>query len=168
VPLSSRKSHDPRFLSTTGNLDSHLHAQSYDFLPGMLAEEMNQLRTSLVAAQKLEKNCPLRDKPTRTAEREAIERDVARLRTKLDKQKRETREREVMADVKREERKKREEGKGAWYMKKGTFFDILSSLLPKGPFHLQRPRAGCMVDIEAVYGTAGHHDTGESPKYAQL
>lgn len=142
VPLSSRKSHDPRFLSTTGNLDSHLHAQSYDFLPGMLAEEMKQLRTSLVAAQKLEKNCPLRDKPTRTAEREAIERDVARLRTRLDRQKRETREREVMADVKREERKKREEGKGAWYMKKGTFFDMLSSLL-QGSF--SSPESACWL-----------------------
>jgi ribosomal RNA-processing protein 36 len=89
---------------------------------------MKQLRQDLIAAQKLEKSCPLRDKPARTAERDEIERSVARLRTRLDKQKRETREREVLADVKREERKKREEGKGAWYMKKGMLIGSLEGM----------------------------------------
>lgn len=120
ISLPSRQSHDPRFLSTAGRLDPSLHAKGYNFLPELLATEMAQLRQSLAAAVKLEKSCPLREKPQRTAEREAIERDVARLRTKLDRQKIAQREREALAGVKKEEREKRKEGKGAWYMKKGA------------------------------------------------
>lgn len=144
ISLPSRQSHDPRFLSTAGRLDPSLHAKGYNFLPELLATEMTQLRQSLAAAVKLEKSCPLREKPQRTAEREEIERDVARLRTKLDRQKIAQREREALAGVNKEERERRKEGKGAWYMKKGAFMFYCSNIQVRTAV---KPCAWCRLGI---------------------
>ncbi|WWC65813.1 uncharacterized protein I303_108435 [Kwoniella dejecticola CBS 10117] len=117
---------DPRFSSVSaGNLDAHLHNASYDFLPSMLKEEMANLRTALKTAEKVERSCPWAEKPMRTAEREAIELQLGRLRTKLVKHENEERERNVLSKVKKEERAKRAEGKGAWYLKKSEKRDLL-------------------------------------------
>ncbi|WVW86961.1 hypothetical protein I302_109017 [Kwoniella bestiolae CBS 10118] len=117
---------DPRFSSiSAGNLDAHLHSASYSFLPSMLKEELSSLKTALVQAQKLERTCPWAEKPARTAEREKIELQLGRVRTRLVKSDNEERERNVLAKMKREEREKREQGKGAWYMKKSEKRDLL-------------------------------------------
>ncbi|WRT69665.1 uncharacterized protein IL334_006655 [Kwoniella shivajii] len=117
---------DPRFSSVSaGNLDAHLHSQSYSFIPSLLKEELSSLKKSLSVAMKLERTCPWAEKPQRTAEREEIELKLGQVRTKLVRTERENRERDVLAKFKKEERGKREEGKGAWYMKNSEKRDLL-------------------------------------------
>ncbi|WWC95793.1 hypothetical protein V866_002659 [Kwoniella sp. B9012] len=126
VDLHKPQRRDPRFSSVSaGNLDAHLHSASYSFLPSMLKEELSSLKIALAQAQKIERTCPWAEKPARTAERENIELDLGRVRTRLVKSQNEERERNVLAKMKKEEREKREQGKGAWYMKKSEKRDLL-------------------------------------------
>lgn len=83
---------------------------------------MNEKKAALYAARKLEANAPVAQRAMRISEREAIERDLARVRSKLERTERETRERETLAKIKKEERTKREAGKGEWYMKRCECF----------------------------------------------
>lgn len=119
VDVPKKASRDPRFSSlSAGQVDAHLHAQGYAFLPQLLRDEQKNLRQAVAAAMKAEKTCKLYEKPRFTAERERLELELARVRTKVERTERETRNREVLSSAKREEREKREQGKGAWYMKK--------------------------------------------------
>lgn len=88
-------------------------------------------------ASKAEANCPLSQKPARTAEREMLELQLGRLRTKIERGEREAKEREVLARVKKEENQKRDQGKGAWYMKKSR------SLFPPFFHTLPYPNPSC-------------------------
>ena len=111
---------DPRFSSVSaGRIDPHLHTKAYEFLPNLLRTELKDLRTAVTLAKKAERTCSWADKPTRTAERERLEGELGRLRTKFERTERETRERDVLATMKKEEREKRKQGKGEWFMKKG-------------------------------------------------
>lgn len=120
IPKVDRR--DPRFSSLSGGpVDAHIHARGYAFMPDLLKTELKNLRASVAAAGKAERACKLSDKPRYTAERERLEKEMARVRTRLEKNEREAREREVLAKAKGEEREKRASGKGAWYMKKCEF-----------------------------------------------
>ncbi|KAK6908487.1 hypothetical protein I203_102489 [Kwoniella mangroviensis CBS 8507] len=126
VDVHKPQRRDPRFSSVSaGNLDAHLHSASYSFLPSILKEELSSLKTALAQAQKIERTCPWAEKAARTAEREKIELDLGRVRTRLVKSQNEERERNVLARMKKEEREKREQGKGAWFMKKSEKRDLL-------------------------------------------
>ncbi|WWC73728.1 uncharacterized protein I206_107700 [Kwoniella pini CBS 10737] len=117
---------DPRFSSVSaGNLDAHLHNASYNFLPSMLKEEMKNLKISLKEAIKIENNCPLFEKSLRILEREKIELNLSKIRTKLVKYENEERERNVLSKINKEERIKRKQGKGSWFMKKSEKKDLL-------------------------------------------
>lgn len=128
IAIPKQVQRDPRFSAASGNLDSDLHSKSYGFIFDVVKEEYETVKSALSLAQKAEKTCPLRDKPMRTAERQEIERNVAQLRTKLDRMRTKSREKEILSKIKREEREKQAEGKGAWYMKKGERL-IVESLL---------------------------------------
>lgn len=119
ISIPKREVRDPRFSSVSGSLNPHLHSQAYDFLPQLFETEFAELKKAVVAATKAERSCPLREKPARTADRERLELELGRMRSRIDRAKGEKREREVLAQVKKQERDKRSEGKGAWYMKKG-------------------------------------------------
>ncbi|KAL1406459.1 rRNA biogenesis protein rrp36 [Vanrija albida] len=126
VDVPKKASRDPRFSSlSAGQVDAHLHAQGYAFLPKLLRDELSNLRKAVTAATKAEKTCKLYEKPRFTAERERLELELARVRTKVERTERETRNREVLSAAKREEREKREQGKGAWFMKKSEKRDLL-------------------------------------------
>ncbi|ODN98101.1 hypothetical protein I350_07743 [Cryptococcus amylolentus CBS 6273] len=124
VPKPERR--DPRFSSlSAGHANADLHHKSYSFLPSLLKEELVSLKAQVAAAKKAEKQCSLRDKPQRVEERERLEEEMGRVRTRLARGEKEELERETLAKAKREEREKRESGKGAWYMKKGEKRDLL-------------------------------------------
>jgi len=113
---------DPRFdtMSSTA-FDPTKQSQSYSFLPKILKDDLAALRTAVQLASKAERTCPLSQKPARVAEREMLEMELGRLRTKIERGEREAKEREVLAGHKKEENAKRKEGKGAWYLKKSEF-----------------------------------------------
>ncbi|KAK1923571.1 hypothetical protein DB88DRAFT_540774 [Papiliotrema laurentii] len=124
LPKISRR--DPRFSSVSaGGVDMHLHGKSYGFIPELLKEEYAKLKKDLAAASKAERTCARVDKESWAEERARLERLLAQTRTRLERTEREAREREVLAKAKKEEREKREGGKGAWYMKKAAKRDLL-------------------------------------------
>ncbi|WVQ77725.1 hypothetical protein IAR50_007415 [Cryptococcus sp. DSM 104548] len=124
VPKPVRR--DPRFSSlSAGHANADLHHKSYSFLPSLLKEELASLKVQVAAAKKAEKQCSLRDKPQRVEERERLEEEMGRVRTRLARGEKEELERGTLAKAKKEEREKRESGKGAWYMKKGEKRDLL-------------------------------------------
>ena len=86
----------------------------------MLRAEVSSLKAAAKLATKAERTCAWAEKPARTAERERLEGELGRLRTRLERTERESRDREVLAGVKRQEREKQKQGKGAWFMKKGA------------------------------------------------
>lgn len=118
VPKPERR--DPRFSSVSaGHANADLHSKSYSFLPDLLRQEFSGLKEAVAAAKKAEKNCSWAEKPMKTAERERFEVQMGQVRTKLVRTEKESMEREILAKAKKEEREKRTQGKGAWYMKKG-------------------------------------------------
>lgn len=118
VPEPERR--DPRFSSVSaGHANADLHSKSYSFLPDLLRQEFSGLKEAVAAAKKAEKNCSWAEKPMKTAERERLEVQMGQVRTKLVRTEKESMEREILAKAKKEEREKRTQGKGAWYMKKG-------------------------------------------------
>lgn len=143
---------DPRFdTMSSSSIDPHLASQSYSFLPKILKDDLSALRTAVQMAQKAERTCPLAQKPARVAEREMLERQLGKLRTKIERGEREAKEREVLAGAKREENSKRKEGKGAWYMKKSTLRSVswLSFLPP--PFPHSISLLHCRGSISQLY-----------------
>ncbi|OWZ37828.1 rRNA biogenesis protein RRP36 [Cryptococcus neoformans c45] len=124
VPKPERR--DPRFSSVSaGHANADLHSKSYSFLPDLLRQEFSGLKEAVAAAKKAEKNCSWAEKPMKTAERERLEVQMGQVRTKLVRTEKESMEREILAKAKKEEREKRTQGKGAWYMKKGEKKDLL-------------------------------------------
>ncbi len=112
---------DPRFSSlSASNTDANLSRASYAFLPGLLRDEMKTLRGALTAATKAERSAPAADRAQRAAEREHLEGELARVRSRVERTEREEREREALRRVKKAEREKRAEGKGEWHMKRGA------------------------------------------------
>ena len=97
----------------------HLHSKSYDFIPTLLRDEFTALKQALTSASKAERTCPIQEKQGWTNERERLEKLVAQTRSRIERSERENREREVLSRAKKDEREKRKDGKGAWYMKKG-------------------------------------------------
>ncbi|CAK9781603.1 DUF947-domain-containing protein [Cutaneotrichosporon oleaginosum] len=124
VPRSERR--DPRFSALSAEkANPDVHAKRYAFVPELLEAEMKDLQAQLAAAKKAEKACKLVEKPRFTAAREDVERELARVRTRLDRARTEQREREVLARVRGEENARRKDGKGAWYLKKSEKRDLL-------------------------------------------
>jgi len=54
-----------------------------------------------------------------------LEKALARVRTKLEQKERDVRERDVLSDIKKEERAKQANGKKAWHMKNSEKRDLL-------------------------------------------
>ncbi|RSH93277.1 rRNA bioproteinsis protein rrp36 [Saitozyma podzolica] len=125
VDVQKQDRRDPRFSSVSGQVNVDLHAKAYDFLPGMLSAEFDALKTAVAMAVKAERTCAWADKPARTAERERLEAELGKQRTRLERTRREARDREVLAKVKKEEREKQKQGKGAWHMKQSEKRDLL-------------------------------------------
>lgn len=109
---------DPRFIDATGDFSSDQFSRQYDFLAQMHLAEHTTLREDFKKAKKL-----LRSAPRDTWEERAQEVDRLQLALKyaesaVSKDKREQIERTALATVKNAEREKRDNGKGAWWMKK--------------------------------------------------
>ena len=85
----------------------------------MLRDEFGSLKRRHRDAIKVEKACPWSQKASRTAERETVEAELGRLRTKLDRMDRERVESKVLKEAKSRERSLQEAGKRAWFMKTG-------------------------------------------------
>jgi len=132
---------------SAGNTDTNLTASSYSFVPKLIEEEYQNLRSAYQLAVKRERTAPRHEKEDRIAEKEQLERDVNRARTRLDVARKAEREREVLKKVKTEQKERAKEGKGTFHLKRGqlrsvlrryTFDDV--SLMPLYDMLLQAKR----------------------------
>ena len=104
---------------SAGNTDTNLTASSYSFVPKLIEEEYQNLRSAYQLAVKRERTAPRHEKEDRIAEKEQLERDVNRARTRLDVARKAEREREVLKKVKTEQKERAKEGKGTFHLKRG-------------------------------------------------
>jgi len=81
------------------------------FLSGSLEKEVETLRKTAVKARK---NAQLPEE-----EKEKIEDSLRRMENRLVERKRKEREQAALKDWKKEEKEKRQQGKGAFYLKEG-------------------------------------------------
>lgn len=92
-------------------MNPELFQRSYSFLSGSLEKEVETLRQTAVKARK---NAQLPE-----AEKEKIEDSLRRMENRLVERKRKEREQAALKGWKKEEKAKREQGKGAFYLKEG-------------------------------------------------
>ncbi|KAJ9097162.1 hypothetical protein QFC21_004831 [Naganishia friedmannii] len=126
VELEKTERRDPRFGSlSAGTQDPNLTAQSYSFVSGLMSEEYHNLRKALKVALRQERSAPYAEQDQRRQEREEVEMHLAKARSRFERYEREQREKKVLQEVKKEEKAKRAEGKGEWYMKSADKKDLL-------------------------------------------
>ncbi|KAL6309916.1 hypothetical protein BKA93DRAFT_889522 [Sparassis latifolia] len=108
---------DPRFLPLAGEFSSRNFQSQYSFLSEMHVNETKTLRNNLKRARKMLASSPRDLREEREQEVQRLERAVKRAESMVGKDRREKVEQEALRKVGKEEREKRKEGKGAWYLK---------------------------------------------------
>ncbi|KAI0932127.1 hypothetical protein AcV7_000684 [Taiwanofungus camphoratus] len=116
---------DPRFLPLAGEFSSKQFHSQYGFLSELHTEEMKTLKANLKRARKLLASSPRDLREERMQEVQRLERAVKRAESMVNKDRREKVEEEALSKIARQEREKRKEGKGAWYMKKSDKKELL-------------------------------------------
>ena len=110
---------DPRFLPTTGEFKPEAFQKSYGFLTDAHKTELQTLRENLKTARKMLSSTPRDLREEREAEILRLENAVKRAESLVSKDRQESIQRDALARAKRQEKEKRVDGKGAWFMKKG-------------------------------------------------
>ena len=115
---------DPRFLSVTGEFSSDRFRSQYGFLSEMHQGELSTLRENLKRARKLLASSPRDLREERAQEVQRLERTVKRAESTVNKDRMDRIEQSALQKARQEERGKQQEGKKAWFMKKGTSSQI--------------------------------------------
>lgn len=110
---------DPRFLPLSGEFSDHKFQQQYGFLADIHSTELKTLRDNLKRAKKLLVSSPRDLREEREQEVGRLELALKRAESSVNKDKREMVEQKALASVTKEEREKRKQGKGGWWMKDG-------------------------------------------------
>ena len=111
VSLPSQKARDPRFDSLSGSFNPALFSNSYNFLNDAAQKELQTMRETAKKARKSQ-ILPEEDK-------EEIEAALRRMESKELARKNKEREARALKEWKKEEEKKRGEGKKEFFLKKG-------------------------------------------------
>lgn len=91
----------------------------------MHKDELSTLRENLKRARKLLVSSPRDQRLEREAGVERLERAVKRAESAVNRDKRERVEQQAIAQATQEEKEKRKQGKGAFYLKDGTLSHLL-------------------------------------------
>ncbi|KAI0068239.1 DUF947-domain-containing protein [Artomyces pyxidatus] len=108
---------DPRFLPLAGEFDGTRFRQQYGFISTMHETELKTLRENLKRARKLLVSYPKDSREERELEVQRLELAVKRAESAVNRDKREKVEQEALGKASREEREKREKGKGRFWLK---------------------------------------------------
>ena len=101
----------------TGEFDSKRFQKQYGFLSNLHSDELKTLRDNLKRARKLLTNSPRDLREEREQEVQRLERAVKRAESTVNKDRQEKVNQEALSKVTREEKERRKQGKGAWYLK---------------------------------------------------
>jgi ribosomal RNA-processing protein 36 len=102
----------------TGNFSTQKFKTNYGFLTDLYINELNTLKHSMKLARKLLSSAPRDLRPRYEQEIERLNLAVKRAESAVNKDKRELVELDAMKRAVAEERQKRQQGKGAWWMKR--------------------------------------------------
>lgn len=108
VGLKKDTTRDPRFDPLSGEVDHQVLSKKYAFL--------DEYRTSEIATLKKS----MKNKKIPEEERELMKRQVVSMESKMAFEKSKEREAKVVREHRKEERKRVEEGKGVWHVKKSV------------------------------------------------
>ena len=101
----------------TGEFDSKRFQKQYGFLSNLHSDELKTLRDNLKRARKLLTNSPRDLREEREQEVQRLEHAVKRAESTVNKDRQEKVNQEALSKVAREEKERRKQGKGAWYLK---------------------------------------------------
>lgn len=102
-----------------GEFSDHKFHEQYGFLAEIHSTELKALRENLKRAKKLLISSPRDLREEREQEVGRLELAVKRAESNVNKDRRETVEQKALASAAKDEREKRKQGKGGWWMKEG-------------------------------------------------
>ncbi|KAJ7630900.1 DUF947-domain-containing protein [Roridomyces roridus] len=117
VEVKTIQARDPRFLPLAGEFSAEKFRQQYGFLEDAHKTELKTLRENLKTARKRLLASPRDLRYEREAEVARLEAAVKRAESMVNSDRRAKVDQEAMAKLNEEEKGKRKEGKGSWYMK---------------------------------------------------
>jgi ribosomal RNA-processing protein 36 len=112
-------------LATTGEFSAEQFSKSYSFLADKHKTELATLKETLKQARKLLASSPRDLRSEREDEVHRLEQAVKRAESLVNKDQLDQLQRDALGKAKKEEELKRREGKGKWFLKKGTYLYIL-------------------------------------------
>lgn len=120
--LLFKQPRDPRFLPLAGEFSAQKFQTQYGFLADIHSNELKTLRDSLKRARKLLASSPRDLREEREREVNRLEMAGKRTESVVNKDRRDKIEHEALSRVAKEEREKRKQGKGGWWMKNGEYW----------------------------------------------
>jgi len=108
---------DPRFLPLAGEFSAEKFRTQYDFLADAHKAELETLQENSKRARKLLATSPWNLFDERDQEVKRLELAVKRAESMVDKDRKDTTEREALLKLTREEKEKMKQGKGRWWLK---------------------------------------------------
>ncbi|KAJ2920362.1 hypothetical protein MD484_g194, partial [Candolleomyces efflorescens] len=117
---------DPRFLPMSGDFKPEVFSKSYGFLNDAHKTELQTLKEHLKRARKLLSSSPRDQFEEREAEVERLERALKRAESVVSKDRQDAIRQDALVRAKRQEKEKRKEGKGSWWMKKSEKSELLN------------------------------------------
>lgn len=108
---------DPRFLPTAGEFAEDKFQKQYAFLTDAHKTELRTLRENLKRARKFLASSPRENREEREHEVYRLEQAVKRMESLVNKDRLDQVAREALGKATKEEKAKRQHGKGGWWMK---------------------------------------------------
>lgn len=105
-------------MSVAGEFKADKFQQNYGFLTEIHNNELKTLRDNLKRARKMLDNAPRHLRADYEAEVQRLELAVKRTESIVNKERMDRIQQEALRKVSKDEREKRKEGKGNWYLKK--------------------------------------------------
>ncbi|KAG9019401.1 hypothetical protein FRB90_002911 [Tulasnella sp. 427] len=118
VEVKKMEARDPRFSSLAGGeFDATKFASSYGFITDIQKDEAKKIRHTIRDIKKTLPNALPNTRQQEIRRIDELKKALNRTETSIKKARREAREREVLMQARKEEKEKRSEGKGEWYLK---------------------------------------------------
>jgi ribosomal RNA-processing protein 36 len=115
--ISFKQPRDQRFLPVAGEFSDRKFQEQYGFLADIHTAELKTLRENVKRARKLLTSSPRGLLEERQQEVTRLESALKRAESSVNKDKREMVEQMALSRIAKEERDKRKQGKGGWWMK---------------------------------------------------
>lgn len=169
--LSLKLARDPRFLDFAGKYSEEKFKQGFSFLSEVHISELNVLRENIKRARKMVLSSPRDQRSEWEAEVARLERALKRSESVVNRDKSEKVDRDALNKIAQDEKEKRAQGKGRWFMKDGIYLFVLfclpatdksNSCKESGP-RSSTLRCTCLIRWQRS-SEKGHHQEAEEDR----